>query len=114
MCAVPSGAKLIHGSLARSKLFAPLAPVHRLKPGAADLHVAPRSNETAPRIALAPPLDHRSCCQAAIRCVSSFGSTARCGSTSESTNSVPPPARLQPGESAALPETGVSPANDCE
>src|SRR5258708_14603368 len=105
MCAVPSGAKLIHGSLARSKLFAPLAPVHRLKPGAADLHVAPRSNETAPRIAFAPPLNHRTCCQAATRCVSSFGSTARFGSTSESPHNAPPPARRQPGETAPLTDT---------
>src|SRR5918995_1948994 len=116
--AVPSGEMATHGSDARSK-FPPLAGVPPVQ--FEDLvrglivHVAPPSRLVALTLPSAPPLFHRSCCQAPMMMSGFDGSTITCGSTSLLTNSVagtPPTSRnpVSPSQAAIglAPETVTS------
>ena len=66
--------------------------------------VAPPSNDTAETRPRADPLDQRSCCHIARRWEEFAGFTARLGSTSAFTNTVPPEV-LQPAAKGVGPET---------
>jgi hypothetical protein len=58
---VPSGEIDTHGSDARAKRLPPGAQL--VNGGALRVHVRPPSNDAAASSPLAPPFDHRSCCQ---------------------------------------------------
>jgi len=84
--ASPFGAKVTHGSDARSKSpwFATVPPAQMLNGANVDdsVHVVPLLCVTAETRPCAPPFDQRSCCHTATACVASVGSTATHGSTS--------------------------------
>src|SRR5919106_6969047 len=97
--AVPSGEMAAHGSEARSKFppFAGVPPVQfdDLVTGL-TAHVAPPSTLVALTLPSAPPLFHRSCCQAPMMTSGFDGSTITWGSTSLLVNSMagtPPTSR---------------------
>src|SRR5437763_13107727 len=67
-----------------------------LKCGNVRVQVAPLSNDAAVTRPRAPPLDQRSCWNAAIRFAGLVGLTATNGSTSASGKTVPGPPTVQP------------------
>src|SRR5215204_4379620 len=107
-----------HGSEARSK-FPPLAGVPPVQfddlVRALTVQVAPPSTLVAETLPSAPPLFHRSCCQAPMMTSGFDGSTITWGSTSLLTNCLagtPPTSRnpLSPSQAAIglAPETVTS------
>src|SRR5918996_3307983 len=116
--AVPSGEMATHGSEARSK-FPPLAGVPPVQfedlVRAFIAQVAPPSRLVAVTLPSAPPLFHRSCCQAPMMTSGFDGSTITWGSTSLSTNCLagtPPTSRnpVSPSQAAIglAPDTVTS------